>query len=192
MSSGCVFKLKVLSEHEGWSLGTLAVAIGFVCCYHLAVQGIVVKAFAEAILIPSQAILRQFPFLDLHEYPLPLFELRSGRLGARSQGLPVSVCILFIPKLCSMLCRGFEPMQTLQQVAELLRGSKSMIEHHVSHMSITDERLEEHETRHASGSACPFFLLDKLLCFVVGLRVGQLMTISQVMVGAPPFKPLIF
>ena len=34
-------------------------------------------------------------------------------------------------------------MQIIQQVVELLRGSKSMIEHHVSHMSISDELLEE-------------------------------------------------
>ena len=107
------------------------------------VQGVVVKALAEAILIPTQASLRQFPFLDLHEYPLSMFELRSGRVGAHSQGLPVSVCILFIPKLCNMLCRGFEPMQIIQHVVELRWSSKSMIEHRVSHMSITDKLLEE-------------------------------------------------
>ena len=62
-SSGCVFGLKVLSKHEGWSLGTFAVAIGLVCCYHLAVQGLVVKDFAEAMLIPSQVLLQPFPCL---------------------------------------------------------------------------------------------------------------------------------
>ena len=167
MSSGCVFKLKALSEHEGWSLGTFAVAIGLVCCYHLAVQGDVVKAFAEASLIPSQALLQPFPCLDLHEDPFPLFELRSGRLGARSQGLLVFVCLLLFPKLCSMLCRGFGPMQLLQQVVELLRGSKSMIEHHVSHMSITDELLEERMKR--ATLRLPYVLFF-LVCSAVVFR----------------------
>ena len=71
-----------------------------------------------------------------------------------------------------------------------------MIEHHVSHMSITDELLEERIKRATllvpSVSREFWFLWERLVCFVVGLRFLQLMTISQVMVGAPPVKPLVY
>jgi hypothetical protein len=60
-----------------------------------------------------------------------------------------------------------------------------MIEHHVSHMSITDELLEEHMKRATLlVPLVPLFLLAQLLCFVVGLRGGQsldLYTKSQVL-----------
>jgi len=71
-----------------------------------------------------------------------------------------------------------------------------MIEHHVSHMSITDELLEERIKRATllvpSVRREFWFLWEQLVCFVVGLRFLQLMTISQVMVGAPPVKPLVY
>ena len=87
-------------------------------------------------------------------------------------------------------------MQFLRQVVDLRWGSKSMIEHRVSHMSITDELLEERIKRATllvPSVRLEFrsFLWEQLVCFVVGLRFGQLMTISQVMVGAPPVKPLV-
>ena len=68
-----------------------------------------------------------------------------------------------------------------------------MIEHRVSHMSITDELLEERMKRATLRLPYAVFLLPaQLLCFVVGLRGGQLMnTISQSIVGAPPIKPLL-
>ena len=194
---GYVLNLKLMFSHEDWSLGTFAVTIGLVCCYHLVEQVVAFKAFVEASLIPSQFLLQQFPCFDLLGDPFPVFEFQSSNLGALSQGLPGSVCLLFNLKLCSMLCRGFGPFHILHQGAELLRGSKSMIEHHVSHMSITDERLEERMKRAtllvpSVRLEVRSFLWEQLVCFVVGLRFLQLMTISQVMVGAPPFKPLSF
>ncbi len=81
-------------------------------------------------------------------------------------------------------------MQILQQVVELLRGSKSMIEHHVSHMSITDELLEERMKRATIRLPYAVFLLSAqlLLKCIDGLRGGQLLnTISQGIVSSPRF-----
>ena len=67
-----------------------------------------------------------------------------------------------------MPCRGFEPMQFPQQVVELRWGSKSVIEHRVSHMSITDELLEERMKRATLRG--PYVLFSRLLsCCVSSL-----------------------
>ena len=63
--------LTVLLGHKGCPPSF----ISFVCCDDQVVQEVVLKALVEAILISTQAGLRKFPILDLHEYPLSMFEL---------------------------------------------------------------------------------------------------------------------